>query len=438
MSFIVAIDGPAGSGKGTVTKIIGEKMKLVTFDTGAMYRAISYYVIQNHINIENTDEVNAMLEKINIKLDFSTGTQVLYLNSEKLVSELRTKEVNEIVSKVSHIQEVRTAMVRLQRQLAEGMDVIMEGRDIGTVVFPNANVKIYLDASAEERAKRRFKQNEEKNITGMSYEEVLQSIKLRDEDDKNSEISPLKKADDAIVIDSSNLTINQVTEKIMDIIKEEKKKIKLEKKIYKEWPDSPLKRASLWLIKKAMMIFLYIPVYRIKVINKNMVPRDGACIICANHLNMLDALAVVCTNKRKVRFICKDTIFKNLIVRSALKTADTIPVNRDKNDIESMKRTIKGLKNGDLLGIFPEGTRKGMEKNMKVKNGAAFFALKSKVKVIPLGIQGSFKPFTKVKLVYGEPLDFSEYYGKEKDKDTLDKVSNIIMDNIIMLTKVDR
>ena len=438
MSFIVAIDGPAGSGKGTVTKIIGEKMKLVTFDTGAMYRAISYYILQKKADINDEESIKNLLEEIDIKLDFSTGSQVLYLNNQKLVNELRTKEVNEIVSNVSQIQAVRTALVKLQRQLAEGMDVIMEGRDIGTVVFPNANVKIYLDASAEERAKRRLKQNEENNISDMTYEEILKSIKNRDEIDSTRAISPLKKADDAIVVDSSNLTINQVTDKIIKIIKEEKKNIKLEKKIYKEWPDSPFKSAGLWIIKHAMLLLLYYPIYRLKVVNKKYVPKDGAYIICANHLNMLDALAVVCSNKRKVRFLCKDSIFKNSIVRAALKTADTIPVNRDKNDIESMKRTIKGLKNGDLLGIFPEGTRKGMEKNVKVKNGAAFFAIKSKVKVIPLGIQGSFKPFTKVKLVYGEPLDFSEYYGKEKDKETLDKVSNIIMDKIVMLTNTDK
>ncbi|MBQ3409230.1 MAG: 1-acyl-sn-glycerol-3-phosphate acyltransferase [Clostridia bacterium] len=186
------------------------------------------------------------------------------------------------------------------------------------------------------------------------------------------------------------------------------------------------------------MIFLYIPIYRIKVIGKNKVPKYGAYIICANHINMLDALAVVCTNRRKVRFICKKEMFSKRILGWVLKTADTIPLDREKNDIESMKRTIKGLNNGDLLGIFPEGTRKGMEKNVKVKNGAAFFALKSRVKVIPLGIQGSFKPFTKVKLVYGEPLDFSEYYGKEKEKETLDKVTDIIMDNIVKLTNADK
>lgn len=437
MSFIVAIDGPAGSGKGTITKLIGEKLNLITFDTGAMYRAISYYMIKNNINIEDNEKIVKMLEEIDIKLDFETGVQVLYLNSEKLVNELRTKEVNEIVSQVSHIPEVRLAMVKLQRKLAEGKNVIMEGRDIGTNVFPNADVKIYLDASAEERAKRRLKQNTENNITNISYEEILENIKFRDHNDKNSDIAPLKKADDAILVDSTGLSINQVTEKIMTIINDKKKEQELDKKIYEEMPDSGFKNFRLECIKKAVTL-AYKIIYRIKIVNKENVPKEGAYIICANHINMLDALGVVCTNKRKVRFICKKEMFRKKFLGKVLKIADTIPLDRNKNDIESIKRTLKCLKNGEILGIFPEGTRKGMEKNIKAKNGAAFFALKSKVKVIPLGIQGTFKPFTKVKLVYGEPLDFSEYYGKEKDKEALDKVTNIIMDNIVMLTNKDK
>lgn len=220
MSFVVAIDGPAGSGKGTVTQLVGEKMNLVTFDTGAMYRAISYYVLQNSVNLENKDEINEMLDNINIELKFENRVQILYLNSQKLVGELRTKEVNEIVSQVSHITEVRQKMVNLQRNLAEGKNVIMEGRDIGTNVFPNANVKIYLDASAEERANRRLKQNLENNISNLSYEEILENIKFRDHNDKTSNIAPLKQAEDAIYIDSSNLTIEEVVEKVINIIKE--------------------------------------------------------------------------------------------------------------------------------------------------------------------------------------------------------------------------
>jgi len=220
MSFVVAIDGPAGSGKGTVTKLVGEKLNLVTFDTGAMYRAISYYVIQNNIDIKDIESIKKMLNEIDIKLEFENRVQTLYLNSQKLVTELRTKEVNEIVSPVSHIPEVRTAMVDLQRTLAEGKNVIMEGRDIGTNVFPNADVKVYLDASAEERANRRLKQNLENGITNISYEEILENIKFRDHNDKTSDIAPLKQADDAIYLDSSNLTIEQVVEKIVKIIKE--------------------------------------------------------------------------------------------------------------------------------------------------------------------------------------------------------------------------
>lgn len=437
MSFIVAIDGPAGSGKGTITKLVGDKLDLVTFDTGAMYRAISYHIIQNDIKLDDIDRIKKMLDEIDITLDFSSGKQELYLNSKKLVTELRTKEVNEIVSKVSMIPEIRAALVKIQRKLAEGRNVIMEGRDIGTVVFPNADVKIYLDASAEERAKRRLKQNQEQNITNISYEEILENIKFRDYTDSNREISPLKKADDAIVIDSTSLSIDQVTKKIIDIIKKKKKDIRVDRKVYEETPNTPFKRFRFHLVKRIVYIIFYKFVYRIKKVDEKNIPSEGAYIICANHINLLDALSVVCACKRDVRFICKDTMFKKKALGWALKLSNTIPINREKNDLESMKRSLKALKNGEVLGVFPEGTRKGMEKNLKAKSGAAFFSLKTGTPVIPLGIQGSFKPFTKVKLVFGEPLDFSEYYGMEKDKEVLEKVTDVIMDNIVMLTKKD-
>ena len=435
MSFIVAIDGPAGSGKGSITKIIADKMKLSCIDTGAMYRCVTLDMINKGINVEELDKVKDLLEKINIELKDDEGK--VFLNGEDVTDKIRSNEVNKMVSNVSAIREVRLKLIDLQRKIAKDKDIIMEGRDITTVVFPSADVKIYLDASVEERANRRFKQNQEKGIES-SYDEILESIKMRDYNDMHKDFGALVQAEDAIYIDSSNLTIKQVTDKIIKIINDKKKEIKVEKKVYEEKPDSLFKTFQLNLVRKFMMLFFYRPIYRIKIINKEYVPKEGAYIICANHVNMLDALAVVCSNKRKVRFVCKDSMFKNKWFAWALKSADTIPLNREKNDIESMKRIIKGLKNGDLLGIFPEGTRKGMEKNMKAKNGAAFFAIKSGVKVIPLGIQGSFKPFTKVKLVYGKPLDFSEYHGKEKDKEALDKVTDIIMDNIVMLTNQDK
>lgn len=435
MSFIVAIDGPAGSGKGSITKIIADKLNLESIDTGAMYRCVTLYLINNKIGIDEIDKIKESLNNIEIK--FEDQNQKVLLNNEDVTDKIRSMEVTKMVSQVSSIKEVRLRLVDLQRKISKDKNIIMEGRDITTVVFPKADVKIYLDADVEERAKRRFKQNQEKGIES-TYEEVLESMKQRDENDKNKEFGALKIAEDAIVIDSSKMTINQVTKEIIKIIKKKQKDIKADKKVYEETPDTPFKRFKLSLTKKVVYYAFYKLVYRLKKVNEENIPNEGAYIICANHVNMLDALAVVCSCKRKVRFICKDSMFKTKALGWALKLSDTIPINREKNDLESMKRSLKALKNGEVLGVFPEGTRKGMEKNLKAKDGAAFFSLKTGTKVIPLGIQGSFKPFTKVKLVYGKPLDFSEYYGKEKDKEALEKVTETIMNNIVMLTNKDK
>lgn len=435
MSFVVAIDGPAGSGKGSITELVAKKLNLECIDTGAMYRCVTLDMINKNIQINELDKIQNLLKDIDIKLE--DENQKVLLNGEDVTQKIRSIEVTKKVSQVSAIKEVRTKLVDLQRNMAKNKNIIMEGRDITTVVFPKADVKIYLDADVEERARRRFKQNQEKNIES-TYEEVLSDMKKRDENDKNKEFGALKIAEDAILLDSTNMTIKQTTKEIIKIIKRKQKEEKLDKKVYEETKDTPFKRFKLFLTKKVIYYGFYKIVYRIKKVNEKNIPDEGAYIICANHVNMLDALAVVCGCKRKVRFICKESMFKNKALCWALKLADTIPLNREKNDIESMKRSLKALKNGDILGVFPEGTRKGMEKNLKAKSGAAFFSLKTGTKVIPLGIQGSFKPFTKVKLVFGEPLDFPEYYGKEKDKEALEKVTNIIMDNVVMLTNKDK
>lgn len=221
MAFIVAIDGPAGSGKGTITSLVGKRMNLLNIDTGAMYRCISVYVLRNNIKLDDKEAINKMLAEIKIDMKKENNVDKFYLNGEDVSGIIREKEVNEIVSQVSHIPEVRAAMVKLQREMGNNLDIIMEGRDIGTNVFPNADVKIYLDATPEERANRRLKQNEEKGIKA-SYEEVLANIKFRDHNDKTSNVAPLKQAEDAIYVDSTNLTIEEVVDKISKIIEEKK------------------------------------------------------------------------------------------------------------------------------------------------------------------------------------------------------------------------
>ncbi len=218
MSFIVAIDGPAGTGKGTITKLIAKELGLVNIDTGAMYRCATLQTLRQGItNIKEKEKIIQIAQNIDIKMKSENGEQQIYLNNENVSKEIRSKEVSAFVSPVSSIPEVRKIMVDMQRKMAQNTDVIMEGRDITTVVFPNANVKIYLDASVEERAKRRYKENQEKGIS-MTYEEVLEAIKTRDYNDMNKPVGALKIADDAIVIDTTKLSIKQVKEQVKEII----------------------------------------------------------------------------------------------------------------------------------------------------------------------------------------------------------------------------
>ena len=218
--MIIAIDGPAGSGKGTVAKIIAKKISAVYVDTGAMYRCVALEAIRNNIKIEEKEKIQEFLNNINIDLKQENENLKIYLNNEDVSDKIRTEEVSKFASSYSTIDIVREKMVDLQREMATSKDIVMEGRDIGTVVFPNADIKIYLDATPEERANRRMKQNKEKGIES-NYDDILKEIKIRDNRDMTRKISPLKKADDAIYMDSTNFEIDEVVDKILHIINAE-------------------------------------------------------------------------------------------------------------------------------------------------------------------------------------------------------------------------
>lgn len=217
MSYIVAIDGPSGTGKGTVTKIIAKKLGLVNLDTGATYRCVALEALKNNIEYTNEAEIIKISENIDIQIDNTQEVDKVFLNGEDVTEQIRTPEVTKITSKIANIIEVRKNLIKLQRKLVEGKNIIAEGRDISSDVFPNADVKIYLDATAEVRAKRRYLQNQEKGIN-MSLEEVTQSIKARDKDDMSRSMGALKRVPEAIYIDTSDLTIDEVVEKLEAII----------------------------------------------------------------------------------------------------------------------------------------------------------------------------------------------------------------------------
>ena len=218
MNITIAIDGPAGSGKGTLAKELAKKYNLINIDTGATYRCVALKVIRENISIDETDKIIEISKNIDIILK-EDGT--VLMDGEDVTKEIRSKEVTTIVSPISSIVEVRKNLVEIQRKIAADNNVVMEGRDITTVVLPNAKYKFYLDAQLESRAKRRYKENLEKGID-MSYEEIYENIKKRDYNDMNKEVGALKRTEEQVYIDTTNLTIEEEVEIIGKIIEGDK------------------------------------------------------------------------------------------------------------------------------------------------------------------------------------------------------------------------
>ena len=451
--FIVAIDGPAGTGKGTITKIVAEKLGLVTIDSGATYRCITLAMIKKNVKLEEEEKIKEILEKSKIEFKSINGEQHTFLNDEDVSKEIRSNEVNSMVSQVSALKFVRYKMVDLQRKLAEGKDVIMEGRDIGTYVFPNADVKIYLDAEPEERARRRQKQNEEAGIQS-TYEEVLAGIIARDENDKNKEMGALKVAKDAIVVDGTHGTIEENVQKVIDIINKKKqknnkiknvgvdasvdpKKTKQEKTIekLKVTKKEPLSKIIQREIVRSILWVLYKIVFRVKVIGKENVPKDEPFILCGNHVEFIKVpiIEIFTTGRKKVYFMAKIELLNNAFLRWFAYLFNVIPVKRGKQDMYAMKQSLQALNQGDALGIFPEGTTNGLAKKVKVKTGTAYMALRTGSKVLPVGIKTT--KTNRVIVNIGKTLNYNEQKEKNPYKEKLEETTKEIMDTIIMLTE---
>ena len=200
----VAVDGPAGAGKSSIAKAVAEEIGFIYVDTGALYRSVALYALENDLD---NDSLIASLYKINIRLEFINGSQHVILNEDDVSDKIRTSDVSMNASKVSALPEVRKYLFDLQKKIAAENNIIMDGRDIGTVVLPDADLKVFLTASAEERANRRFLEVRDSNIT---YEKVLEEIKQRDYNDMHRDISPLRQADDAVLLDTTGMTIDEV------------------------------------------------------------------------------------------------------------------------------------------------------------------------------------------------------------------------------------
>ncbi len=218
MGYNVAIDGPAGAGKSTIAKRVAKEKGFIYVDTGAMYRGMAIYFLEQKISPDEKEEIAKACQNAEVSIAYEDGEQQIYLNGKNVTVLLRKEEVGKMASISSAIPEVRQKLLSLQRNLAKEKDVVMDGRDIGTNILPDADVKVYLTASSRTRANRRYLELREKNVD-CNLDEIEREIIARDERDMNREIAPLKQAEDAILIDSSDLSIEEVTEKILELCK---------------------------------------------------------------------------------------------------------------------------------------------------------------------------------------------------------------------------
>ncbi len=213
----IAIDGPAGAGKSTIAKMVSKYLNILYLDTGAMYRVVALKAIRNGIDTLDADGLSSILKSIDLKIEHIKSEQLMFLDGEDVTGLIRTPEVSIGASNVGSIPEVRIKMVEIQRLIAKEKSVVMDGRDIGTYVLPNADLKIFLTASLEERARRRYIEQAQKGNMSLSYEDVLKDIEYRDKNDSERAFAPLKKAENAVLIDTTCLSIDDVVKRIIDL-----------------------------------------------------------------------------------------------------------------------------------------------------------------------------------------------------------------------------
>lgn len=428
----IAIDGPGGAGKSTVAKAVAKKLDILYVDTGALYRTIGLYVRSKEVDPKDAEAVGALLPEINIEVKYENGAQHVYLNGVDHGDAIRTPEMSMYASAVSAIPSVRAFLLETQKDIARKNSVIMDGRDIGTVILPDADLKIFMTASAECRAMRRYKELTERG-QDVKYEDVLAEMNQRDGQDSSREIAPTKAADDAIYFDNSDLDFDQTVDAIIEMVN--KKKAELSEKPRK------IKRKGSRAYRFCYALFAGIVgfLFNYKVINRDKERDAGGYIVCGNHVSATDAIALCYAfRKNQVRFMAKKELFKIPVLAQLIKMLGAFPIDRSGGDVGAIKSAVKLVKDGECLGIFPQGHRYPGEdpRKTKTKNGMALIALRAKADIVPTYIwrkKNRFKLFRRTYIIIGDPISFDELSNGTSGNSEYNRITELVFDRICTL-----
>ena len=436
--MIVTVDGPAGSGKSTTAQALSKRLNLTYLDTGAMYRAVTWKVLQSGIDPEDREAVTEIAEKISLAIDIIDGVPVLLIYDKPAGSKIRGVEVSEAVSPVSRHPGVRQAMVRIQRKIGNMGGIVAEGRDTGSTVFPFAHVKIFLVADMEARTQRRVKQLRQLGIT-QTNEEIHNNLARRDEIDSGREHSPLVRPVGAYVVDTSGITIEEQVTIIEEIARKEASRLGT---LYvPRGKRNPVSRGHsfLFTISRDMIRFFEWLLFGIKVHGLENLRFAESFFFASNHISYYDPPFVGSTFGRELWIVAKKELFQNKIFAWILRKVNAIPIDREGFTKSTLKAIDKAFEAGDSLLMFPEGTRSKTGRLKKFKPGIGMIAYRSGKSIIPAYISGSdalkdcFLRKRRLEVRIGRAIRIPEDYKSDDRKQDYAVLSSMIYEAMKML-----
>ena len=412
--MIITIDGPAGSGKSTIAREVAKRLGMRYLDTGAMYRTITLLALEAGLVPDRIGEAGALAATTPLRFEERPDDLTrVFVRDREVTDEIRGRAVSQSVSAVSADPGVRSVLTLKQREEAARGNVLLEGRDIGTVVAPNADLKVFLTASVEERARRRQLQLERQGVF-QRVDQLIADITSRDAYDSGREIAPLRKADDAVVIDTTGLTIAQVIDAVCTLAAE--KRLSAPATPAKKWRLSRMIRGPLDTLLYRFAYSFLPPLWRLvfhmKISGLDYFPATGAVVLASNHRSNLDPFFLGVSSPRQIHFMAKAELWKVKPLGRILDVLGAFPVRRGEADRRAVKQAIEVLAAGAVLGIFPEGHRQRSGVFGEIHPGASLFSLREGVVTIPVLMQGTesvvkgrLVHFPHVRVSFGPPLE---------------------------------
>lgn len=427
--MIIAIDGPSGTGKSTVAKQLASKLGFIHLNTGAIYRSFAWYVIKNKVNYKDTHQLQNTLNTFNFAVKKEAGLDHYFVNQKDVTQDIYSNQVTELSSHISVFPIVRKKLVGIQRRLAQSQDVICEGRDIGSVVFPKAEVKFYLTADPKIRAKRRWQELKIKypaEAEKTSVEEIYKNQEKRDTQDRERETSPLICTPDAIRLDTSDLSISEVVSRMLEISHKREKVF--------EGPGwlSPKKMKFLYRVVLFVSWLFFIIFHRYRVYGRANF-HSGQALVVANHASFFDPPIVALSSPEEISFLARKSLFNTPGLSWLIRKLNTYPVSQNASNLSVFKHILQILKEGKKVLLFPEGTRSPNEEIQPLRDGIGLLVMKSEAFILPTYIYGTYniwnrsqrfpRIFGKVACVFGSPIYYHEFSDLNK-KSMTDAVRN--------------